>query len=115
MTGPDATAPPPRQHPSGGRHLLRALIVVASAVALILLASLGVLTYLRTPAGTARLLRFGAEAANGAIAGRVDAESATLQGSHLVLHRVTLTDPEGERVAFVEEVQAELVLRAPPS
>lgn len=109
MTPPADAPHPSTRPPSPSRHLLRALLLLGGLALLLLLLVNGVLVYVRTPAGTARLLRLGLEAANDAIAGRVEAEGATIQGSHVVVRRATLLDSEGVQVAFVERVEADVV------
>jgi translocation and assembly module TamB len=110
VSDPEAGAPLP--HPSAGRHLRRGLLLLGAIAALLVLAFNGALAYLQTPAGSARLLRLGLDAANDALLGRVDADDVSITGSRLVLHGVTLTDPEGSPVASIDEVQAEVVWTA---
>ncbi|MGO9829884.1 MAG: translocation/assembly module TamB domain-containing protein [Myxococcaceae bacterium] len=112
MTGKPRVPPPPRQPPTPAAHLRRALLVLGGLALALLLAFQGALAYLHTASGTARLLRLGLAAANGAIAGQVAASGATIQGNHVVVHGATLLDPEGTQVAFIEEVDVELVWSA---
>jgi translocation and assembly module TamB len=107
-----ATPKPPRPPPSAARHLVRALLILGSVALLLLLLFNGVLLYVRTPAGTARLLRLGLGAANDAISGRVEAEGATIQGSHVVVQKAALFDSEGTEVASVERIDADVVFTA---
>ena len=102
---------PPPPGPSSRRagHLMRALLAVVGAVGLVALVLVGLLAYVRTPSGTARLLRFGVAAANGAMAGHLDAAGASIAGDRILLRGITLTDPEGVRVGFVEQAEVELV------
>ena len=64
--------------------------------------SVGVLIYVQTPGGSARVLAFGLRAANEALAGKLTAGSLEIQGGHIVLRDVTLETPEGEKVAHVD-------------
>jgi translocation and assembly module TamB len=98
----------PRPTPSAARHLFRALLILGGVALFLLLAFNGVLFYVRTPAGTARLLRLGLGAANDAISGRIEAEGATIHGSHVVVHRAALYDAEGAEVASVERIDADI-------
>jgi translocation and assembly module TamB len=110
---PSATTPGPlRPPPSAARHLLRALLILGGVALLLLLLFNGVLLYVRTPAGTARLLRLGLEAANDALSGRVEAEGATIQGNHVVVRKAALFDSEGTEVASVERIDADVVFTA---
>ncbi len=104
MTAPAA----PPSVPTPARHLVRAALLLCGLALLVLLTLLGVRAYLQTPSGTAWLLRVGLAAANDAIAGRVEAEGATIHGNHILVRRATLLDPDGTRVAFVERVEVEL-------
>ena len=108
----DAERPPPPPLLAPGRLLVRGLLVVGSLGALLLLLFGGALTYVRTPSGSARLLRFGLAAANGAIAGHVDAGGVRIEGDRILLRELTLVDPEGTRVASVEEAEVDLVWTA---
>jgi translocation and assembly module TamB len=109
-SGPDHDTP--RAVPTSARHWLRTGLLVAASAALLVLAFIGALAYLQTPAGSSRLLRLGLEAANAALLGRVEADEVRITGSRIILHRVTLSDPEGARVAFIDEVQADVVWTA---
>ncbi|MGO8970972.1 MAG: translocation/assembly module TamB domain-containing protein [Myxococcaceae bacterium] len=112
MTGDALVPPAPRQPPTLAAHLRRALLVLGGLALFLLLAFNGVLAYLQTPSGTARLLRIGLDAANNAITGRVEAVGATLQGDHVVVRGASLLDSEGTPVAFIEKVDVELVWSA---
>ncbi len=104
MTAPAAPSPVP----TPARHLVRAALLLGGLALLVPLALLGARAFLQTPGGTAWLLRVGLTAANDAIAGRVQAEGATINGNHVVVRGATLLDPEGARVAFIERVEVEL-------
>jgi translocation and assembly module TamB len=108
---PERESPAPPL-PAPGRLLVRGLLLVGGAVALVLLVFGAARIYLRTPAGSARLLRFGLEAANGAIAGRVDAGGVRIEGDRIFLRDITLSDPEGTVVASVDEAEVDLVFGA---
>jgi translocation and assembly module TamB len=84
---------------------------VLGLLALGVLVVAGVLVYVHTEAGSARVLAFGVRAANEAIAGKLTAGSLEIHGGHIVLRDVTLETPEGERVAHVDllEVRAALL------
>ena len=102
--------PPPAARPR--RRWLRWLVRGAlGLLLLIVLVVVGVVIYVQTPAGSARVLRFGLQAANEALAGKLSAGSLSIQGGHLVLRDVTLETPEGEKVAHVDllEVRAALL------
>jgi translocation and assembly module TamB len=98
--------------PTAGRHLVRALLGVGGLALVLVLAFNGLLAYVRTPSGTAWLVRLGLGAANEAIVGRVEAEHVTIRGSHVVVTGARLTDAEGMVVARVETVDAEIVFSA---
>jgi translocation and assembly module TamB len=102
-------AAPPRPPPTPARHLLGAFVFLSGVALLLFLAFQGALLYVRTPGGTARLLSLGLHAANEAIAGHLEAEGATIHGSHVVVRRAILKDPGGREVASVEEVDADIV------
>ncbi len=112
MTASNPKKPGKRLPPTAARYLLRALLILGGLALFLLLAFNGVLFYVRTPAGTARLLRLGLGAANEAIVGRVQAEHVTIHGSHVVVLGASLTDAEGLPVAYVEKVDAEIVFGA---
>ncbi len=112
MSPASASSSAPRPTPSAARHLLRALLILGGVALFLLLLFNGVLFYVRTPAGTARLLRLGLGAANDAISGRLEAEGATIHGSHVVVHRAALYDAEGGEVASVERIDADIVFTA---
>ncbi|HZW89412.1 MAG TPA: hypothetical protein VFF12_10065, partial [Myxococcaceae bacterium] len=78
---------------------------------LVVLAVVGVLVYVQTPGGSARVLALGLRAANEALAGKLSAGQLEIHGGHIVLRDVTLESPEGERVAHVDllEVRAALL------
>ena len=91
------------------RALRWALLGLGALGLFLVLGFLGALSYLQTPSGTARLLRLGLDAANDAIAGRVEAEGANIQGSHIVVRGARLLDGEGAEVATIERVEADVV------
>jgi translocation and assembly module TamB len=84
---------------------------VLGILLLVVLVVLGAVIYVQTPPGNARVLRFGLQAANEALAGKLSAGSLSIQGGHIVLRDVTLETPEGEKVAHVDllEVRAALL------
>ncbi|MBL8915839.1 MAG: hypothetical protein JNM17_34390, partial [Archangium sp.] len=73
---------------------------------------LGVLTFLRTSAGSAFLKRQVLEVVHSNIEGKLDVESITLEGNHVVLTKLRLYTPEGVLVASIERVEADVALRA---
>jgi translocation and assembly module TamB len=97
---------------SAVRPLVRALLFLAALALFLLLAFNGLLAYVRTPSGTARLLRLGLGAANEAIRGHVQAEAVTIHGTHVLIRGASLLDSEGRQVAFIERVDAEIVFSA---
>ena len=108
---PAPPAPPPpavRPRRRWLRWLVRGLL---GLLLLVVLVVVGVVIYVQTPAGSARVLRFGLQAANEALAGKLSAGSLSIQGGHIVLRYVTLETPEGEKVAHVDllEVRAALL------
>ena len=84
---------------------------VLGLLLLVVLAVVGVLIYVQTPGGSARVLAFGLRAANEALAGKLTAGQLEIRGGHIVLRDVTLETPEGERVAHVDllEIRAALL------
>jgi len=84
---------------------------VLGLLLLVVLAVVGVLIYVQTPGGSARVLAFGLRAANEALAGKLTAGQLEIHGGHIVLRDVTLQTPEGERVAHVDllEIRAALL------
>ena len=109
---PPAPPEPPRTAGRPRRRWLRWVVRgVLGLLALVVLVLAGVLIYVQTPGGSARVLTFGLRAANEAIAGKLSAGSLELHGGHVVLRDVTLETPEGERVAHVGllEVRAALL------
>ncbi len=66
--------------------------------------------YLTSRAGGERILRLALASARNAIQGTLTAERLELGGNRLVLHGVTLRDPEGELVAEVETIEVRLSL-----
>ncbi len=102
--------PPPAVRPR--RRWLRWLVRgVLGILLLVVLVVVGAVIYVQTPGGSARVLRFGLQAANEALAGKLNAGSLSIQGGHIVLRDVTLETPEGEKVAHVDllEVRAALL------
>jgi len=109
---PPAPPEPPRPAVRPRRRLLRWLVRgLLGLLALVVVVVAGVLIYVQTPAGSARVLAIGVRAANEAIAGKLTAGSLELHGGHIVLRDVTLETPDGERVAHVDllEVRAALL------
>ncbi len=109
---PPAPPEPPGPAVRPRRRWLRWLAGgVLGLFALGVLVLAGVLVYVHTEAGSARVLAFGLRAANEAIAGKLTAGSLEIHGGHIVLRDVTLETPEGERVAHVDllEVRAALL------
>ena len=109
---PPAPPEPPGPASRPRRRWLRWLVRgVLGVVALVVLALTGVLVYVQTDPGSARVLAFGLQAANEAIAGKLSAGSLQIHGGHITLRDVTLETPEGERVAHVDllEVRAALL------
>jgi hypothetical protein len=84
---------------------------VLGLLLLVVLGVIGVLVYVQTPGGSARVLALGLRAASEAIAGKLTAGQLEIHGGHIVLHDVTLETPEGERVAHVDlfEIRAALL------
>ena len=74
---------------------------VLGLLLLVVLVVIGVLAYVQTPGGSARVLALGLRAANEAMAGKLTA-GQLIHGGHIILHDVTLETPEGERVAHVD-------------
>jgi translocation and assembly module TamB len=99
----------PRVPPTVARYLMRALVFLAALGLVLFLAFNGMLAYVRTPAGTAWLLRVGLGAANEAIAGHIEAGATTIQGSRVTVHDAVLLDAEGTEVARVKLVEADIV------
>ena len=102
--------PPPAIRPR--RRWLRWLVRgVLGILLLVVLVGVGVVIYVQTPGGSARVLAFGLRAANEALAGKLSAGSLEIQGGHIVLRDLTLETPEGEKVAHVDllEVRASLL------
>jgi len=75
---------------------------VLGLLLLVVLLVVGVLVYVQTAGGSARVLAFGLRAANEALAGKLTAGKLEIHGGHIVLRDVTLETPEGERVAHVD-------------
>ena len=98
--------------PSLGRFLGRALLALLALALVVVLAFFGAVAYLQTPSGTRRVLSLGLGAANDAIAGHVQAEAVTIQGSTILIHRAELLDSEGARVAFIELAEVDIVWAA---
>lgn len=74
----------------------------------VLIAAAGI--YLTSRAGGERILRIALSSARNAIEGNLNAERLELAGNRLVLHGVTLRDPEGELVAEVETIDVRVSL-----
>src|SRR5262249_57084009 len=66
----------------------------------------------QTAPGNARILRLAEKLAREALAGGLEARSLQLRGGHLILRDVTLRTPEGEKVAHIDEVEAQVSLLA---
>ena len=79
-------------------------------LALVVVLVLATVAYVQTPSGNARVLRFALKLAHDALAGGLEARSLQLQGGHLILRDVTLRTPDGERVAHIDEVEAQVAL-----
>jgi len=108
---PPTTPPePPRPAPRRRRWLRWLIGGVLGLLLLVVLLVLGVVAYVQTPDGGARVLAFGVRATNEAIAGKLSAGSLLIQGGHIVLRDVTLESPEGERVAHVDVVEVRVSL-----
>jgi len=84
--------------------------VLLGLLALVLLVVLATVAYVQTPSGNARVLRFTLKLAHDALAGGLEAGSLQLQGGHLILTDVTVRTPEGERVAHIDQVEAQVSL-----
>ena len=111
MEKAEAGKPPRPRSPRDRRRWVRWLLRgVVGLLALLVLLVAGVLVYLQTSAGSARVLALGLQAANGAIAGRLSAGSLTLRGGHLVFRDVRLATPEGETVAHVDLLEVRVAL-----
>jgi len=91
---------------------VRALLFLCALALLLFLVFNGALLYLRTPSGTARLLGLGLGAANEAITGHIEAKNVTIRGSHILILAASLVDSEGERVAFIEKADVDIVWSA---
>ena len=102
--------PPPVPGPPRRRWLRWGLRVLLGLVLLLVVAVLGLLAWVQTPSGSRGLLALGLQAANEAIAGRLTVRSAEISGGTIVLRDVTLEDPDGERVAHLDLLEARLAL-----
>jgi len=89
------------------RWLRRGLLAL---LVLFLVTVAGALVYLTGPAGEARVRALLLEQANTLLAGRVELEGLELSLSSVTLTGLKLYDPEGELVAEVERVEAEVAL-----
>jgi translocation and assembly module TamB len=99
----------PRMPPTAARYLMRALVLLAGLALFLFLAFNGLLAYVRTPSGTAWLLRVGLGAANEAISGHIEAGATTIKGRRVTVHDAVLLDAEGTEVARVALVEADIV------
>ncbi len=102
------TSAPPKSLPTLARHLGRAALLLGALGLSVVVLFLAALLYVQTPAGTRRLLDLGLGAANNAIAGRVEARSVTIHGTQILIRGASLLDPEGARVAFIEEAEVQI-------
>lgn len=94
------------------RWAKRVGVALLAAVGVVLLTVVGVWIHLHTEAGGALLRRSVLAAVNGRISGTLRLGEVDLRGTTLSLRSVALSDPEGEVVAEVEEVRAEIALLA---
>ncbi|HEX5749835.1 MAG TPA: translocation/assembly module TamB domain-containing protein [Archangium sp.] len=90
-----------------GRWLLWGLL---GLLGLVLVLVAGVLIYATGPAGEARLQALVVQQANEQLAGRLEVGGMDIGPRSVVLTGVKLYDPEGELVAEIERVEAQLAL-----
>ncbi|MBF5046179.1 translocation/assembly module TamB [Aggregicoccus sp. 17bor-14] len=111
MSEPASTppaSPPARRHP----WLRRLGLGLLGLVGLLLLLVAGGLVFLSHAPGERWLKKVALNAAGDALAGRLDFERLDLRGNGLTVYGLKLYDPEGELVAEIERVEADLSLRA---
>ncbi len=106
-TGPGLQPPssPPRRR--RGRWLLWGLL---GLLGLVVVGVTGALLYLTGPAGEERVRALVIEQANKQLSGRLEVGEMELGARSVVLTDLKLYDPEGELVAEVERVEAQLAL-----
>ena len=88
----------------------RILIVLAVLVGLPLALLGGAYLFVLTPEGSALVKRQVLGALEGALAGKLAVKQLGLSGDHLILTGLELYTPEGELVARIERVEADLML-----
>ena len=111
----DTAATPPPRKPAAPRKRAwawRLLYGALGLLALLLLLVVGVLLYLRTPAGGERVRTFALAAAKDALQGEADVREVSLDWDRLTLRGLKLKDPEGNLVAEVEALDASVSLPA---
>src|SRR5690242_8496259 len=108
MARSPSEATPPRHR--ARRWLKRIGLTLASLIAVVFILLGAALALLSTHAGGEKLRHLVVSKANEAIEGRVSIASLSLHGPHLVLHGVTLDDPQGHEVARVREVEVRVKL-----
>jgi translocation and assembly module TamB len=94
------------------RRRKRVLLALALLVLLPLLLVGGALLFVEGPAGEALLKQKMLAAVGDALAGRVEAEGFELSGGHLVITGLKLFTPEGELVASIDRLEADVALTA---
>lgn len=102
----------PSRSPRRHRWLRRLGLGGLSLVGLVLVLSVGGLTYLATPSGGERLRQLVVEKANAAIEGSLTIQELSIHGGHLALDGVELRDPDGKLVASVSGLEVRLRLAA---
>ncbi len=103
--GPQTPSAPPRRR--RGRWLLWGLL---GLLGLLVVVVTGALIYVTGPAGEARVQALVLQQANEQLSGRLEVEGMDLGVRSIVLTGLKLYDPEGELVAEVERVEAQLAL-----
>ncbi|MFT3711810.1 MAG: translocation/assembly module TamB domain-containing protein [Archangium sp.] len=89
------------------RRLLLLALLLLPAVLVV-----GAFLFLGSSAGSAFLRAQILDAANGALEGKLDLDRVTLEGNHLVATNLRLYTPEGQLVASIERLEADVDLRA---
>ncbi len=88
----------------------RILILLAVLIGLPLALVGGAYLFVLTPGGSALVKRQVLSALEGALAGKIAVKELGLRGNHLVLTGLGLFTPEGELVASIERVEADVML-----
>ena len=94
------------------RWLRRLGLGLLALLGLLLLLVAGGLLYLNYSPGERWLKGMSLEAAGDALSGRLEVERLDLHGNGLTVYGLKLYDPEGELVAEIARVEAQLSLRA---